>query len=354
MNKMKNLKQIIVIIVMSLMSINLSAQDIHFSQFYSNPLQQNPAMAGLVYGMEANIIYKDQWRAIGAPYKTFAAGYDMRFQQKRSQDGYLTAGINLFSDKAGDSQLSTTSTNLSVAYIVKLNKYNRMGGGVQLGYFQKSVNFTSLQWGNQYDGSAYDATLSNGESTFGTNTLGKMDMGAGLSWVYNNTGGDIKVTDNHDLNFSAGISLLHINRPNISFYGNEDRLPMRFVAHANGVISFEQTKMALVPGFMYYRQGKQQEIYFGTLVRYLITQDSKYTGLKQASAFYMGTYIRAKDAVTAKFIYEYAGWGIGIAYDINTSSLKAGTLSRGGLEIALKFNGPNPFIKTYGANHSRY
>ncbi len=352
---MKNrFNQIKLVGVSLLMSLSLNAQDIHFSQFYANPLQQNPAMAGAVYGMEASIIYKDQWRAIGSPYKTFAASYDVRFEQKRNQSGYLAGGINLFSDHAGDSKMGQTNASASLAYLVRLNKYSRFGGGLQLGYLQRKVEYNGLSWGSQFDGLNYDPSLPNGETNFGPTSVGKFDMGMGLSWVYNNTGGDIRVTDNHDLNFSAGVSLLHVNRPNIAFNSTEDKLPMRFVAHANGVISFQQTKMALVPGFLYQRQGKQQELYIGTLFRYLITQDSKYTGLKNASALYWGMYVRAKDAVTAKLIYEYAGWGIGLSYDINTSSLKAGTYARGGLEIAIRYTAGNPFIKTYGANHSRY
>jgi type IX secretion system PorP/SprF family membrane protein len=330
------------------------AQDIHFSQYYANPLQQNPAMAGAVYGMEASMLYKDQWRAVSSPYKTFAASYDVRFETKRNQGGYLAGGINLFSDHAGDSKMGTTQANASIAYHVRLNKYNRFGGGLQLGYFQRKLDYNNLQWGDQFDGVNYNPSLPNGENYFGTNSIGKFDMGAGLSWVYNNTGGDIKVTDNHDLNFSAGIGLFHVTRPNVSINGIQDKLPMRLVAHGNGVISFEGTKLALVPGFLYQRQNKQQELYIGTLFRYLITQDSKYTGLKNASALYWGAYIRAKDAVSIKVRYEYAGWGFGLSYDINTSSLKAGSYARGGLEIALVYTASNPFIKTYGANHSRY
>lgn len=337
-----------------ILSLKLIAQDIHFSQFYANPLQQNPAMAGAVYGMEGSILYKDQWRAIGSPYKTFAASYDVRFEQRRNRNGYLAGGLNFFSDVAGDSKMGSTNANISLAYLARLSKYHRLGGGLQLGYLQRKVEYNGLQWGSQFDGLNYDPSLPNGEQNFGPNSVGKFDMGLGLSWVYNNTGGDIRVTDNHDLNFSAGVGLFHLTKPNIAFNSVEDRLPMRFVAHANGVISIQSTKLAVVPGFLYQRQGKQQELYIGSLFRYLITQDSKYTGLKNASAFYWGAYIRARDAVTLKIRYEYAGWGIGLSYDINTSSLKAGTYARGGLEIALVYTAPNPFIKTYGANHSRY
>jgi type IX secretion system PorP/SprF family membrane protein len=349
------MKRLLIIAVFgALFQYQAAAQDIHFSQFYMNPLQQNPAMAGAVYAMEANINYKDQWRAIGAPFKTFALGYHMRFEKKRSQKGFLAGGINFFSDKAGDTNMGTGKGSFTLAYQTKLNEYNRLGGGIQAGYFQRKIEYDGLMWATQYDGTAYNPYLPGG-ITSGQSAFTNFDMGAGLSWVYNNTGGDIKVTDNHDLNFNAGIAVMHINRPKYSFIGTDERLPMKVVIHGNGVISLsESSKMAVVPGFMYYRQGPAQEIYFGTLFRHLLAQDSKFTGFKNGAALYWGAYLRTRDAVTAKFLIEYAGWGFGVSYDINVSSLKQATYTRGGLELSLRFVAPNPFVKTYGANHSRY
>jgi len=340
--------------IIAILSVSFAkGQDIHFSQFYMNPLQQNPAMAGAVYGLEANINYKDQWRTVGAPYKTFALGYHMRFDKKRTSSGYLAGGVNFFSDKAGDSNMGTGHGNFSLAYHLKLDNYHTLGAGMQVGYFQRSIDFTGLQWATQYDGYDYNSSLPGGQ--VGQTSFTKFDVSAGMTWVYNNTGGDIKVTDNHDLNFNLGFAVMHVNRPKYSYIGTDERLPMRIVAHGNGVISMaESSKMALCPGFMYYRQGPAQEIYVGTMLRHLLAQDSKFTGFKNGAAFYWGAYLRAKDAVTAKILLEYAGWGFGVSYDINTSNLKQVTNTRGGIEFSLRFVAPNPFIKTYGANHSRY
>lgn len=278
----------------------------------------------------------------------------MRYEKKRTQNGFMAFGLNLFSDKAGDSKMGTGLGALSLAYHVKANEYNRIGGGVHVGYFQRKIDYTNLQWATQFDGSAYDPSMAPGIGA-GQTSFTRMDVGAGLSWVYNNTGGDIKVTDNHDLNFNLGVSVMHLNRPKYSYIGTDERLPMKVVVHGNGVISLgESSKMAFVPGFMYYRQGPAQEIYVGTLMRYLISQDSKFTGFKNGAALYWGAYLRTRDAVTAKFILEYAGWGFGVSYDVNISSLKVASNTRGGLELSLRFVAPNPFMKTYGANHSRY
>ena len=336
----------------SIAGIKAFGQDIHFSQFYMNPLQQNPSMAGAIYGLEANIAYKDQWRSVGSPYRTLSLGYHMRFEKKRTSNGYFAAGVSFFNDKAGDANLGTGKGGVTLAYHLKADEYNRIGLGLYGGYFQRKIDYNALTWASQYDGQVLNSSLQGGVQ--GSTSFTKIDVGAGVNWTYNNTGGDIKVTGNHDINFNVGVGVFHLNRPKYSFIGSDERLPMRFVAHGTGVISIQTTKWALVPGFMYARQGPAQEVYAGTLFRYLLSQNSKFTGFREGAALYTGAYFRFRDAISPKLIIEYGGWAFGVSYDINISSLNTSSDFRGGLEFSLRFVAPNPFIKTYGANNSRY
>jgi hypothetical protein len=50
---------------------------------------------------------------------------------------------------------------------------------------------------------------------------------------------------------------------------------------------------------------------------------------------YGGMWVRLKDAIIPYIGLEFAGMRIGASYDINTSSLKAGSESRGGMELSL-------------------
>lgn len=349
--KRKFLKTSLVIFLIGEMT-NSHCQDIHFSQFDMAPLQQNPAMAGALYGVEANINYKDQWRTIGSPYRTFAVGYDMRVEQKgRQKKGFLAWGVHLFSDRAGDSNMGSTQGNLTIAYHVRLNKKNTLGLALQPGFFQRSIDYTYLQWGNQFDGMHYDYSMPSGEQT-GSQSFTKYDIGTGIVWTHNNTDGDIHVTDNHDVNAHAGISLFHVGTPKYSFMQTGEQLYMKLVIHGGLTKSLGDSKVAINPGFFYYRQGPAQELYIGAMFRFLLTQDSKFTGFKSASAFYLGGYCRTRDAITLRFLYEYAGWGFGLSYDVNTSSLKEATNTRGGLELSLRM--VTSLSKGLGAMHSRY
>jgi type IX secretion system PorP/SprF family membrane protein len=321
----------------------MQAQDIHFSQFYMAPLEQNPAMAGALYDTEVLLNRKDQWRSIGSPYSTTAASYDMRLNKRKHQKGFLAIGFNFFDDRAGDGNLGTTQANLTVAYHVKISQFTSLGGGIQGGFTQRSINYSALSWGSQYDGTAINTTLGNGEPSNGSGRIAP-DFSGGVVWNYNNTQGDVQVTDNHDLKAHIGFSVFHFNQPNISFVGNtNDNLHMKYVLHGGGIYSLPGGNVAIVPGFMYYRQGSFQEIFAGSMVRYTLSQESKYTFLQKGSAFSLGAYYRAKDAMAVSMLLEYSHYAMGLSYDINTSQLKTVTGLRGGLEITLRFVTPNPF-----------
>jgi len=95
---------------------------------------------------------------------------------------------------------------------------------------------------------------------------------------------------------------------------------------------------------MIYYQGKAKEFLIGTLFRYKLQQDSKYTGYKNGAALSFGGFLRARDAFAAQILFEFHQFAIGVSYDINVSGLKPATNARGGLEISLRFTNKNPFM----------
>ena len=84
-------------------SLVAQAQDYHFSQFYSTPIMLNPASAGFFRGDYRLITnYRRQWGGVTNPYKTMAVSYDMGVWRDKENTKFLAAGINFYSDKAGD------------------------------------------------------------------------------------------------------------------------------------------------------------------------------------------------------------------------------------------------------------
>jgi type IX secretion system PorP/SprF family membrane protein len=324
-----------------LLTLSSFSQDTHFSQFYMSPLTLNPAMAGAQYDMQGYLNYRNQWSSVTTPYRTMAASYDMRFHKKKNQKGFWAGGMNLFSDKAGDTQLHTFQINLNGAYHVRLNDFNTLGAGVQLGFAQRSIG-TAFSTGSQFNGTSFDSNLPTQE-TVGNAAVSYLDAGIGAVWAYNNNSGAIKVTDNHDYKFTFGAALFHPNEPSISFYHDGEKLSMKFVLHGSALLSIPNTNVAFVPSFFYAVQGPSAELYAGSLIRYKLKQDSKYTGRNKGTALSLGAFYRSGDAIAATVLLEYSNYAIGWSYDINSSSLQSASHYRGGSEITIRFVNPNPF-----------
>lgn len=333
------------------------AQDIHFSQFNQSPLTLNPALAGTTAWIRAVMMYRTQWSAVTVPYSTLGASFDIKSKKrwikikgetekyrKPTENGFGW-GINFYNDRAGDGKMGTLQVNGSLAYQIYLSGKSMLAAGFQAGVMQRSINFSGLQWGSQYNNNIgqYDPTLPPDKAIAGgSSSLIRPDLGAGLTYTYKKNERYMRGNDARD--FTVGASLFHINRPDYSFLGGNEKLDPKIVFHGSGTYGIANSSIALVPGFMIQKQGPNQEIFAGTLIRYMLREDSRYTGYVKGASISAGGYYRNKDAFVATALFEFSSYGIGISYDFNISGLKTVSSGRGGFEIALRFLNPAPFI----------
>jgi type IX secretion system PorP/SprF family membrane protein len=321
---------------------HLSAQDIHFSQFDETPLQLNPANAGAHHDVCAIVNYKNQWKAVGSPYKTFAVSADMKLLKKKKHQ--IGLGVNFFNDKAGDANMGTNQGNMSLSGIININKKSLISAGLMGGFTQRSMNTSKLKWGNQYDGTSYVASAPTGESDE-TGNYTFADLGAGIQYSYGTD--EMYISANNARKVNIGVAVFHPHQPVYSFYGDKtERLHTKFVLHGDASIGISNTNVVLQPSYIYFKQGATQEITPGLTVQYILQEASKYTGVKKPAAFSIGGYYRLKDAAIALVKFEYSNYSIGFSYDINLSKLKTVTSTRGGFEISLRFISPGAFGKS--------
>ncbi|HEU4717114.1 MAG TPA: PorP/SprF family type IX secretion system membrane protein [Bacteroidia bacterium] len=332
---MKKTRNFLTAVAAALLPLLSAGQDIHFSQLTETPLLLNPAQAGLSHDVLAEINYKDQWRSVTAnPFRTFNVSGDFAFMKKQNGN-HLGAGIDFFSDKAGDGVMGTTTGQLHFAGVLAVNDKNLISAGIYGGFGQRSLSYQNLYWDNQYIGGSLDLTAPSMEPTAIPNRT-YADMGAGLAWFYGK--GHSTMTSNDGATFTAGISVWHVNKPVYTFYGNNDmRLPMKVVAHGNADIGIKNYSLVLEPGYIVMVQGGHHEINVGMLVKYLMQEASHYTGRKKPASFVLGGYYRVGDAANIITAYEFNSFRIGFSYDINLSDLTAASQSRGGFEISLRY-----------------
>lgn len=337
-----------------ILSTPLFSQDIHFSQYNFSPLTLNPALTSAYKDIQATLQYKDQWKVLNA-YRTAAFTFEMKFGQpnwkkidkltgafKKKLLKGLAWGMNVYTDKAGDASIKSSQASLSLAYHSLLNEHNTLSLGLMGGIAQHSITPDQLRWNNQYSSSGYDPNIDPGES-FSDQSFIYGDYMGGILWSYGD--GSHYMTSNDQKHINAGVSLSHFSKPKQSFLGTSDELlNWKYTVHANSLFGIKNTNYSVGPSVLYMNQGALNELTLGMVMKYMLKEDSKYTGYVKGAAFSLGCYYRNKDAVIPYFLMEMGAYSLGVSYDTNVSGLTAVTSGRGGLEISLRFNTPSPFL----------
>lgn len=344
---MKNI--CIAYVIFFLWSSIVVSQDIHFSNFYESPQCMNPALAGFFNGEHRFIInYKNQWKSVGSPYKTFAFSYDLPVDRITVKSGYLALGAYVFNDKAGDLDLSTSQALVNIAYHLKLSENQMLSAAISGGAGQKSMNFANAQWGDQYNSltGGFDPAKPT-EETMSLNSFMFPDFGFGL--LYSVRSSDNDFISNQGFRANIGAGFFHVNTPDLEFYSGPVRseLPVKYTIHGQAQYGITGSNLAVCPEFMYNHQNKMNELLIGSRFRYLLREKSKYTGFIKDSYFTIGCYHRFKDALIILTQIEIDNFAFGLVYDFNVSELHAASSHRGGPEISLRYIIPESISKRY-------
>ncbi|HNK40471.1 MAG TPA: PorP/SprF family type IX secretion system membrane protein, partial [Flavobacteriales bacterium] len=121
-------------------------QDPQFTQFYANPLYLNPAFAGTARCPRVVLNYRNQWPALSGTFVTTSASYD---QDVRGILGGL--GLLVTNDQAGKGTLTTTTISGIYSYTQAVSRKFSIKAGFQATYFQKSLDWNKLTFGDMID-----------------------------------------------------------------------------------------------------------------------------------------------------------------------------------------------------------
>jgi type IX secretion system PorP/SprF family membrane protein len=331
-----------------------NAQDVHFSQFNEVPQLVNPALTASTHDMRGALNYRTQWSSITVPYRTFGGYYEMKlhlfgWKKVKNRSGFFQrstqntgAGIYCYRDVAGDGNMGVIKAGLSLSTTIPLNEKNTLSAGLTGAFGQYSINFQELKWASQYNGVKHDPNLSPGED-FSNNSFLNFGVGGGMHWQFGK--GEMYMRSNDEIKANLGIAGFHLNRPRYSFLGNSgERMYRKYIVSGGVLIGVKGTNLDIAPSFMFVTQGPSRELLVGSLFKYNLKENSRYTGFIDASAFSLGAFYRNRDALIVTTLYEFGKYAIGISYDINTSRLYNASSHRGGMEITLRMASPNPFL----------
>lgn len=321
-------------------SMKVTAQDVHFSQFGQTPQLINPGATGVFDGnIRAFLNYRSQWGGVGKGYKTYAASFDAPIKFKkgrnRGKGAYLGVGLNFYKDVAGKSNFGTSQTGISISGVLPVAKQHTFSVGMQSALGQYSVDLNQLTWGSQFDGEAFDNSINSSE-LYGLRSSNYFDVGAGILYEFKTEGNSFLSSDIST--FNVGISGYHLNEPKQEFLAHtSDRLPIKIVAQFSGTFDLGLVPLSLVPSMFYAVQAGTKEITPGMLLKLRKGRETKYSGMFKESAIYFGAHYRIGAAIIPQLYVEFTDYMIGISYDLNNSdfsNVKGGASS---LEISIRY-----------------
>jgi type IX secretion system PorP/SprF family membrane protein len=309
------------------MKMRIFAQDPHFSQFFSSPLTLNPALTGKFDGVfRAAGNYRDQWPAISKAFVTSTLSLDAPlFTNRMNPNDVWGVGLMAMTDKTANGVLNSNYISVSTSYHKGLDEdgYHQLGLGFQGTYSSKKLDGSLLNFEREL---ALDGTwtLPSDEIIDGKNvSVNYFDFNAGL--LYNGS-------TNGTNNFYLGASMYHINRPREQFVTEQGyyTLNPRLTVHGGGYFKVGETTTLHLTA-LYSQQAGAHETVLGGAVAFNLNNDET----ESPTNFYAGSWLRFNDAIIPYLGLEWGDFRLGATYDVNYSSLKTGSQSRGGVEMSL-------------------
>jgi type IX secretion system PorP/SprF family membrane protein len=307
------------------------AQDPAFSQFFSSPLNINPALTAKI-NADWRVIsnFRDQWIGPASPYTTGTISYDRKILQHKipnvhEEKNTLGIGGMLMYDYAMDGIVKSTYASANVSYDVVLangNTVHRLGAGFGATYGRRTVDFSRLTWEEQWVGYAgFNTNLPSGEAGL-VNMKPWFSASAGL--VYSIT--------SEKTNFDIGAAGFHLNTPKQTFLLDKNqRLAMRRVAHAN-FETFLKQDLVLNVNTIYQYQDEAHYYSFGAGLGYYVPNNPDI--LLNAGIWYW-----SRNAIIPYVGFMYKDFQVGLSYDVTISKLREATNKPKTFELSLILRG---------------
>ena len=302
------------ILVLSLISsLESKAQDPQFSQFFSNPLYLNPALAGT--GTYPRIVsnYRNQWPSSGNTFVTYNFSYDKYILAMKGAIGFQT-----LYDREVSGNINTVQSSFVYCYHIKVNDRLFFTTALQAGFIYKQFNTRNLIFPGMID-----------QENGSINGSYALPVESGQKIIPDFTFGMVGQQDN----VYFGFALSHLTEPNQSIVegDNMGNLPMKFTAHVGAkkndfIRSLFSKEFSLSPNAIYQQQGVFKQMNLGMYV----TRKTLTLGL-----WYRNNLSARPDAAIAMIGYSTPLLQLGYSFDYVLSDLSY--YSMGSHEISLIF-----------------
>jgi type IX secretion system PorP/SprF family membrane protein len=294
--------------------IHVFGQDFHLSQIDQTLPIINPALTSNFNGFEKfSIQHRNQWVGTGTQFMTSYGLAELSIGKNRKMNkSYAGLGVYFINDVGGNSKISLKTGGITLSGNLPIVSGQWISAGIQTSFNNRSADLSSLLFYSQWNGTNLDGTIPSGEENQ-FNSFSYLDAGAGISYNYKTYSN--ATFGNSETAFQMGLSVSHINRPNLRFssYTN-DRLYAKLCIHANfkyGISDESALEFSAVQFF----QGKHNETNIGLFFRHRLKESSRVTNLINGQYATMGSYFRLSGAITPYAAIDLGPFKIGVSYD---------------------------------------
>lgn len=299
-----------------------NGQSTHFSQFYATPLLINPASTGLTTGpYRVAASYRSQWNDAGSPYKTMTASGDAKILTDRLTEGNkLGLGLVFVNDQTLEGAVQGNSIAISTGYHVALDEFQSIGVGFQGSYNEKRIDFSRLNFENQFNNGEFNPSIPVGEA-----------LGDGRRYYFDVNAGAMYSFSGEDRSFFAGGSMYNIMKKDESFLTEQFKKPFLWSVVAGGDIDVGINHSIYFSG-NFRRQGADNETTLGMAYGLFLDQTG-YSVLK------LGLWHRVKDALIPYAGFSINGLQIGVSYDYTLGQTRASATNA--FEVSIMYLRPD-------------
>jgi type IX secretion system PorP/SprF family membrane protein len=316
-------------IVLSFVKLTCAyAQDPSFSQFFSSPLNINPALtANINSDWRAIAHFRDQWIGPASPYVTGTLSFDSKILQHKianmpEQDNIWGIGTFLMYDRTMGGAVRSVYGSLSSSYSIKLadgDYTHRMNLGFGGTYGRRYIDFARLDFEEQFTGFGFNTSLPTGESHL-ENAKPYFSLNTGITYSIKS---DIS-------NFDIGVAAFHINQPQQTYLNDgEQVLPVRKVAHVNFEYLFGD-QVLLSTNAIYQFQRDANYLSFGGALGYFLNDNTTVNA---------GLWYWSKNAIVPYLGFGAGNYQLGVSYDVTMSKLKSAAPRPNTWEVAVIIRG---------------
>jgi type IX secretion system PorP/SprF family membrane protein len=300
--------KLVLVLLSCLCFSNVQAQDPIFTQYFLVPETLNPGFTGFMETTYAGILHREQWPDLDLKVDT-----DYAFLNTWSDQMNSGIGVSFLNQRESLTNYNFSQINANYAYKVRISDDWDFRPAVEVGFGFKSFSFQNLLLEDQINirsginnSTSIDPALQNSK-------IGFFDVSAGM------------VFSKEDL--WIGLSMKHLNRPNIAF-NDGGNLPLNSFFSLSGGYEFlladyidvqlfpYETKMFITSNYM--QQGRYNRLDIGTSILF-------------EKMFFGATAVTnpAKNGIDSHLLtsvnlftgLQYDHLRFGFSYDLNTSKI---------------------------------